>query len=126
MIFHTDVLVWVLRGNESAGRAVDAAADRKLSVVSFMELLQGARSKLEAAKIRRSLRELQFSILPLSEAIGSSAAGVIERYSLAHGIQVADALIAATAIDSGEPLCTANAKHFRPVRGISLVAFRCD
>ena len=124
MIFDTDVLIWAARGNLRAGRAIDAAADRALSIVSLMELLQGARSKLEARKIQQSLRQLQFRILPLSEPIGATAAALIEQHALAHGIQLADALIAATAIESGHPLCTANVQHFRPIRALSRVAFR--
>jgi predicted nucleic acid-binding protein len=124
MIFDTDVLIWASRGNERAARAIDRAPDRALSIVSLMEFLQGARSKLEVHQIQKSLRQLQFRILPLSETIGSTAAALIEQHSIAHGIQVADALIAATAIESGLPLCTGNAKHFRPVRRLSRVAFR--
>lgn len=124
MIFDTDVLIWASRGNRAAARTIDAATDRAVSVISLMELLQGARSKLEARQIRQSLLKLQFRILPVSESIGASAVALIEEHALAHGIQVADALIAATAIDSGQPLCTANVKHFRPLRGLSLVAFR--
>ena len=47
--------------------------------------------------------------------IGAAAAALIEQHALSHGIQLADALIAATAIESGHPLCTADTKHFRPV-----------
>ena len=124
MIFDTDVLVWASRGNLRAARTIDAATDRALSIVSFMELLQGARSKVEARQIRQSLRQLQFRILPLSEPIGATAAAIIEQHALAHGIQLADALIAATAIDSGRSLCTANVKHFRPIGSLSRMAFR--
>lgn len=124
MIFDTDVLIWALRGNLLAARTIDAVADRTLSVISFMELLQGARSKLEARQIKQSLQKLQFRILPLSESIGARAVALIEQHAMSHGIQVADALIAATSIDSGQPLCTANVKHFRPLRSRSLVAFR--
>jgi predicted nucleic acid-binding protein len=124
MIFDTDVLVWAARGNLRAARTIDAATDRALSIVSFMELLQGARTKLETRQIRQSLRQLQFRILPLSETIGATAAAIIEQHALAHGIQVADALIAATAIEEGQPLCTANVKHFRPISSLSRVAFR--
>ncbi len=124
MIFDTDVLIWASRGNLRAARTIDAAFDRALSIVSFMELLQGARSKLEVRHIQQSLRQLRFRMLPLSEPIGATAAALIEQHSLAHGIHLADALIAATAIESGHPLCTANAKHFRPIRALSRVPFR--
>ena len=124
MIFDTDVLIWATRGNRRAARSIDAAANRELSIISLMELLQGARSKLEIRQIQQSLRQLQFRILPLSESIGTSAAALIEQHAMAHGIQLADALIAATALDSDLPLCTGNAKHFRPIRNLSRVAFR--
>ncbi len=124
MIFDTDVLICALRGNEKAARAIDAAPDRALALVSLMELLQGAQSKLEVRQIQQSLRRLEFKVLPLSEAIGAAAAAIIEQHALAHGIQLADALVAATAMDSDLPFCTANAKHFRPVRGLSCVVFR--
>jgi predicted nucleic acid-binding protein len=124
MIFDTDVLIWASRGNVHAARAIDAAPDRALSIVSFMELLQGARSKREIRQIQESLRQLQFRVLPLSEAIGATAAALIEQHALAHGIQLADALIAATALEVGRPLCTGNSKHFRPIRGLSRAVFR--
>ena len=106
MIFDTDVLISALRGNPGAARTLDAAADRAISIVSLMELLKGARSKLEALRIRQSLRQLQFRILPLSEPIGAGAAANIEKHAHSHGIQLADALIAATAIQAGDFLCT--------------------
>lgn len=124
MIFDTDVLIWALRGNPDAARTIGQAADRALSIVSLMELLQGARSKLEVRQIQQSLFQLDFSILPLSESIGATASSLIEQYTLTAGIQVADALIAATASLSGQRLCTANTKHFSPIRSLSLLPFR--
>jgi predicted nucleic acid-binding protein len=124
MIFDTDVLIWALRGNPGAARTIDAAADRAVSIVSLMELLQCARSKREVLRIRQSLRQLQFRILPLSEPIGAAAAAIIERDAQSHGIQLADALIAPTAIQAGDFLCTANIKDVRPVDSLSPVAFR--
>ena len=124
MIFDTDVIVWASRGNVKAARAIDATDDRALSIVSFMELIQGSRSKREARQIAQSLRQLRFQILPLSERIGAMAAAIIEEHAVPHGIQVADALIAATAIETDQALRTANVKHFRPVGKLTLVAFR--
>ncbi len=124
MIFDTDVLVWAFRGNKDAASAINTVTDRALSIVSLMELLRGARSKLDARRIQLLLRDFQFRVRPLSEPIGATAAAIIEQYALAHGIQVTDALIAATAIDSGETLCTGNTKHFRPILALSRVEFR--
>ena len=124
MIFDTDVLMWTFRGNLRAAATINGEPDRAITIVTFMELMQGARSKLEARQIRESLRRLDFRIVPLTESIGATAAALIQEHSLAHGIQVVDALIAATAIESGQPLCSANAKHFRPVQSLSCVVFR--
>ena len=55
MIFDTDVLIWAARGDSSAARVIDATANRAISIISLMELLQGARSKPEARRIRQSL-----------------------------------------------------------------------
>ena len=123
MIFDTDVLIWAARGNLRAANTINAAAERELSIVSFMELVQGARSRLEVRQIQQSLRRLQFRILPLSESIGTTASALIEQHAMAHGIELADALIAATALETDLPLCTGNAKHFRPIRSLSRVAF---
>ena len=102
--------------------------DGGIGISNRAEILQVvpycARSKLEARQIQQSLRQLQFRILPLSEAIGAAAVALIEQHALAHGIQLADALIAATALDSGLRFCTGNAKHFHPIRGLSCVVFR--
>ncbi|MFN7921029.1 MAG: type II toxin-antitoxin system VapC family toxin [Bryobacteraceae bacterium] len=124
MIFDTDVLIWAFRGNSAAARAINLERDRSMSVVTLMELLQGARSKLEAQQIQKSLRQLGFRTLHLSQPIGTTATAMVQMYSLSHGIQVTDALIAATALEVGETLCTGNIKHFRVVPGLELAAFK--
>ncbi|MEO5922282.1 MAG: PIN domain-containing protein [Bryobacteraceae bacterium] len=124
MIFDTDILIWASRGNLRAAQAIDNASDRALSIISLMELLQSARTRLEGRQIQKSLRQLGFRTLPLSEPIGSAAATLIEQHAVSHGIQLADALIAASVLDAGDALCTGNVKHFRPIRGLSLAAFR--
>ena len=60
MIFDTDVLIWVTRGNLKAKNLVDGTADKRISAVTYMELMQGARNKAELAAIEKFLTDGNF------------------------------------------------------------------
>jgi predicted nucleic acid-binding protein len=124
VIFDTDVLIFVFRGNRRAARLVDRAEARSISIVTYMELLQGARSKSEQRGVRAFLVQTGFATLPLTETIGQRAATYMEEHALGGGLFMADALIAATAVEHALTLSTANAKHFRAVRDLSLKVLR--
>lgn len=124
MIFDTDVLIWFLRGNAKAARAIDQAGRRFISIVSFMELLQGARDKREVKIIRDFLNQFQFHTLPLSENIGHRASIYMEEYALAVALGMADALIAATAAECYKTLVTGNRKHYKSINDIDLKIFK--
>ena len=124
MHFDTDVLIWVLRGNAKAAKAVDSAEDRAASVVTYMELLQGARDKREARAIKSFLADMQFQLLPLTENIGHRAAIYMEEYGLSVALGMADALIAATATEEGDALITGNDKHYKPIKELEIKRFR--
>jgi predicted nucleic acid-binding protein len=124
MLFDTDILIWVLRGSAKAARAVDAAENRRLSVVAYMELLQGARDKREVKTIKSFLADMQFRMLPLSENVGHRASIYMEEYGLSAAMSMADALIAAAAIEANEPLLTGNDRHYRPIKELEVKRFR--
>jgi predicted nucleic acid-binding protein len=48
---------------------------------------------------------------------------LMESLTLSHGLQMGDALIAATAIEHQMPVLTANVKHFSAVAGLTVEAF---
>jgi predicted nucleic acid-binding protein len=124
MVFDSDILIWFLRREPNAIEFVDDTTDRAVSIMTQMEAIQGARSKAEARVIHSLLRDEGFRILPLSEAIGHTAAALIDEFALSNGLHAEDALIAATAIESGEVLATANHKHFSPIRRLAIKNFR--
>jgi len=49
MIFDTDVLIWVQRGNLKAAKLIESVSDRYVSVQTSMELLQYAQDKVKQA-----------------------------------------------------------------------------
>lgn len=124
MLFDTDVLIWAMRGSARAAAAVDNAETLELSIVSYMELLQGARNKRELHATKTALARLDFEILPLTENIGHRASIYMEGYALKSNIGVSDALIGATAVERGKVLCTANAKDYRSIAELELRVFR--
>ena len=124
MLVDTDVLIWVLRGNHRAGAAVDQCPSRAISIVTYMELIQGARDKGELKAIKRFLTDLGFRTLPLTENIGHRASIYMEEYVLSDGLSMANALVAATAIEGNEPLLSGNVKHYRVLRELELHPFR--
>jgi hypothetical protein len=124
MIFDTDVIIWVLRGSTRAAAAIDRADSLELSVVSYMELVQGARSKSELRATKAALSTLNFQMLALTEDIGHRASIYLEEYALKSNIGVPDALIAATAVENNMSLCTANAKDYRSIAELQLNVFR--
>jgi predicted nucleic acid-binding protein len=123
MLFDTDALVWVVRGHPGAVRVLAEDRPRAVSVISYMELLRGSLSQEDLRRIKSFLME-GFQTVSLSENIGHRAAVYVEEYGLKNGIEVADALIAATAVENGLMLCTANRKHYQPIRDLSMKVFR--
>jgi len=124
MLVDTDVLIWNLRGNRAAAQRLDDAPGFWLSAVTYMELVQGMRNKQELRQLRQALIYWQASIRHLEEGISSRAMFLVESYALSHNMQMADALIAATAMEAGVPLLTANDRYYRHIDGLEIDVFR--
>lgn len=124
MLFDTDVLIWYFRGHTAAAEFIRQTSRRLVSPVAQMELYAGARNRTELMLIRSALRDLGLSVVPLSFAIGRRAVALVETLALSHGLAPADALIAATALEIGEPLATGNRKHFASIHGLELRLFQ--
>lgn len=124
MIFDTDILIWVQRGNQKAARLVDTSFERYISVQTYLELLQCAQNKEMVTATKSFLSDLAFTILPFSENLGYRAMVYLEEYGLSSGLRAGDAIIAATATENNLPLASGNAKHFKFLQDLKLKVFK--
>ena len=124
MLFDTDVLIWVFRGNREAAKVLERSDQRQVSVVTYMELLQRSRDRREVKTVTGFLVDFAFRMVPLTENIGHRAAIYMEEYGLSAAMKMADAMIAATAVENHLPLLTGDRKHYRPISELELRIFR--
>lgn len=123
MILDTDVLIWELRGNIKAREIIHENIPFGISVVTYIELVQGMRNKQELNKFIKQLTSWNVNIIQINSDISTRAMIFIEEFFLSHSMVLADALIAATCIQTSDVLLTANAKHYNHIPNIQLIRF---
>lgn len=124
MLVDTDVLIWYMRGNEKAKRTMTNLDSFSISVVTYIELVHGLRNKEELNTLRNSLKGWRANTIYVNEEISAKAMFLVEEFYLSHSLQLADALVGATAVMHGIPLLTANTKHYAVIKNIILKKFR--
>ena len=124
MIIDTDVIIWELRGNLSAKKIIHANLPFSISVVTYIELVQGMRNKQELNIFVKQLAKWNVNIIQLNNDISTRAMIYVEEFFLSHSMELADSLIAATCINNSEVLLTANDRHYKHIPNIQLVKFK--
>lgn len=124
MLVDTDVIIWFMRGNENARKALAVQRQLTFSAVTYMELIQGLRNTKELQALRQALHEWDAKILYVTEEISNRAVLYMEKHFLSHALQLADALIGATAAAHGLPLLTGNDKHYKIISDLTIKRFR--
>ena len=121
ILLDTDVIIENFRGNGPILEKIKDLKDEKafiyISPISIAEVYAGLRSGEE-----KIVGEFFNSVpcLPINESIGVNAGEYLRLYSRSHGLEVADALIAALSFHSKARLFTLNKKHY-PMKDIRLV-----
>ncbi len=120
VLVDSDILVEVSRG-----RNVDVVSQWMelsnsdaavlYSPISAAELWAGARAS-EYDALTNLFRAL--TCIPIDEETGRQAGVYLRQYRRSHGIEIADALIAASAVANNAKLWTRNRKHY-PVKELS-------
>jgi predicted nucleic acid-binding protein len=123
LIIDTDVLIWYLRGNEKAKNVVEDNVPFSISVVTYMEIIQGMKNKEEFKLFQKQMLKWNTNIIQIDQEISSRAMFYVQEYSLSHAMMLADALIAATVVQNSEILVTANDKHYKFIPNIECKKF---
>lgn len=119
VLIDSDILIEVFRGRDpeiaARWKSLDSPSHAILcSPVSVCELWHGVRPA------EQGTLEAMFAALicvPINAEVGRRAGEYLKRYSKSHSVEIADALIAATAMVHKASLWTRNRKHY-PMRDI--------
>ena len=123
MLIDSDVLIWYMRGNENAKRIVAKAIPFNISVVSYMELVQGMRNKKELVLLKKYLKLWEVEIVQITSEISEMAMDFVEKYFLSNSMELQDALIASTSLVHNEILLTGNERHYQFLPNIQINRF---
>ena len=86
-----------------------------------MEMIVGCENNSELKALEKFLE--RFVILPMSEDVSQVAVHVLKTYRLSHGLKIADALIASTAIAHNIPLISKNQRDYRFIKTLTLLPY---
>ena len=125
VLVDSNILIRFSRGDDVAAKWLERfeeSTELRISNITRMELLIGARDKAHLKNIRQFLS--RYLTIHINEMISQRASSLIEAYNLSHGLQIADSLIAATALELDCELATINRKDFRFIEDLRLVDYR--
>lgn len=117
-LIDTDILIDFLKGNQKARDFLSLNKHLVISYINAGEILQGARDKVEQAKIIKfiNLFELDFG----NPKIIRDALYLLKKYNLKNKLGFNDTLIASTCLNHNHILVTKNIKHFNEIEGLKV------
>ena len=120
IVLDTNVLIEILKNNQQTIKQVESLSPPLfVSVISAMELIYGALNKNEQKKLQQFLS--LFTIIELNEKISKQAFSLITQYAKSHTLDIPDALIAASCLESNKILFSYNRKDFRFISKLTLL-----
>jgi len=119
IILDTNILIEILKGDQKTIQAVEHFDRLYISAVTAMEIYFGALNKQELIKLKKFIS--LFNVIAINENISNIATNLIYRYAKSHNLDIPDALIASTSIDTNTPLFTYNKKDFKYITDIELI-----
>ena len=114
----TSILIDHLRGDHKATKFL-LDYSPAISAVTVAELIQGCRTPKQLAEVTTLVSDL--NILDIDTEISNQSVKLVRDNYLSHGLKFLDAIISATAIKHKLILKTQDAKHFKFIKGLSVV-----
>ena len=124
MIIDTDVLIWHLRGNQNAQKIIAANIPFRISVISYLELIQGVSNKKDLRLLQKQILNWAAEILQINEKISTRAMFLVENFYLNHSMEYGDAIITTTAIENNDILLTGNDRHYNFIPDLKIIKFK--
>lgn len=117
VLIDTDVLIEYLRGRDRAAKFLENLdGDLVISAISVAELFSGVKGSKETEALEQFL--LVFQVVPIDDRLARQSGLIRQAYYSSHGVGLADAVIAATALDQGAVLVTFNKRHYPMVEHV--------
>ena len=124
VVVDTDILIDVSRAEEQAVRflqSLEASHRPVVSPITQMELFVGCRNKRELQQTVQFLK--RFGVAHLNREIEEKAIDLLMMYRLSHGLLLADAFIAATALVLECPLASKNQRDYCFISDLRLLPY---
>ena len=113
----TDVLIDYLKGLDLACDLMETQIDRiGLSVITIAEIRAGIKGKEEEEAFEQFLSAIPF--YDVTRTIAEMGGDWVREFGRSHGVEIPDALIAATAITLNLELKTLNTKHYPMIKNL--------
>lgn len=106
MLFDTNILIDYLNGVEAARTEIDRSEERLVSIITWMEVLAGARDEAEEDVIDMFLRD--FRVIDVTRKVAREAVEIRR----SRRIRLPDAIVWAAARHESALLVTRNTKDF--------------
>jgi predicted nucleic acid-binding protein len=118
-LLDSNILVDYLRNRPEAVEFFDAlSAAPKISAITVAELYAGVREGREREILDQLVSDIE--VVDVDNEIAVMGGLLRRQYLKSHGLEIADAIIAATARREGAEMVTLNKKHFPMFSNISV------
>lgn len=124
IVLDTDILIDAGRKDIDAItclRKIEQRSSIAISSVTQMELIVGCGNKNELRDLVKFLK--RFQVIKLNDYISDMTLSLLMSYRLSHGLLIADALIAATAISFRLPFVSKNQRDYRFIPDLDLLPY---